>query len=33
MEDYYMNSIKKYVSEMFTEYGKLIELENRTWRF
>lgn len=27
------NSVKKYFGEMFAEYGKIVEMNGRTWRF
>ena len=26
------NSVKKYFTEMLVEYGKILELDGRTWR-
>lgn len=26
------NTIKKYVTEMLLEYGKVLEMDGRTWR-
>lgn len=27
------HSVKKYFTEMLVEYGKILEMEGRTWRF
>lgn len=27
------NSVKKYFTEMLVEYGKVLEMDGRTWRF
>jgi len=27
------NSIKNYVSEMLVEYGRIVEMDGRTWHF
>ena len=27
------HSVKKYFRELVTEYGKLVEMNGRTWRF
>ncbi len=27
------NSVKKYIAEILVEYGKIVEMNGRTWRF